>query len=297
MKRLAIYGPGLLGGSVALAARKHQAADRVALWARRSEAIAEIESSGLVDLVSNEHHEVLEDVDLVVLATPVGAISAILNAILPQLPKGAVITDLCSVKVPVAAIVAEALRSSGRDDLKFVGAHPMAGSDRTGFANASAGLFEGASCAIISDDPNADASAVALVRDFWAALGCHTIDLAATEHDRLVARISHLPHVAASALVRAGLSDRAGELVGTGFKDSTRVAEGAPEMWTEILTENASEVAGALEDYIAELSEVLANLRRLDNERVLGFLADARQRRQDLYHTVATEKGSDNQAS
>lgn len=282
MKRLAILGPGLLGGSVALAARQRQAAETIALWARRPEAVAEIESAAAVDLASVELAPVLEGAELVVLATPVGAIEELLQKALPLLAPSAVITDLCSVKGAVQTLVAAALSASGRDDVHFVGAHPMAGSDQTGFANASAGLFEGAACAIVPPEKSAK-HAVDFVREFWTGLGCQTVDLEALEHDLLVARISHLPHVAASALVRAGLRGRAGELVGAGFRDTTRVASGAAPMWAEILSENRHGVSTALADYIAELTELLANLREMDNEEVLQFLTDARQRRQALY--------------
>jgi len=266
-----------------LAAREKQVAGQVALWARRREAVEELRNAGAADLVSDDIGAVVDGADLVVLATPVGAVQGLMETILPLLPDGAMLTDLCSVKVAVMKAVHDAFEATGREGVSFVGGHPMAGSDQVGFANARADLFEGAVCAVTPGN-HGDGDAATMVARFWAALGCRTLSVEAAEHDRLVAKISHLPHLAASALVNASLggSAGAGALAGSGFRDSTRIASGPPEMWAEIVAENRDEVVAALEGYIGELGEVLAKLRDMDNEGVCRFLADAQTRRGEL---------------
>ncbi len=287
MRRLAILGPGLLGGSVALAARERDVADEVSIWARRPEAVAELRDRGVAERVSDQLLEVVEGADLVVLATPVGAMPELLAQVLPGLAEGAWVTDLCSVKTAAVAAGDAAVAECGRGDIAFVGAHPMAGSDRTGFRHARADLFVGAPCAITPGD-SSNSAAVTGVADFWRRLGCRPIEMSAADHDRRVARVSHLPHLAASALVSASLAGSSGasSLAGPGFRDTTRVAAGPADMWAEILSENRHEVAAALQDYIEELGEVLANLRDMDNEGLHRFLDVARSRRAALYPPV-----------
>ena len=291
MRRLAVLGPGLLGGSVALAARQRGLAGQVALWARRAEAVDEIRASGSIEIVSDQVDEVVEGADLVVLATPVGALPALLREILPMLQAGAAITDLCSVKGTAVEIADAAIAESGRGDISFVGAHPMAGSEQTGFAYADASLFEHSACAIT---PGATSSkeASALVEGFWADLGCRTVLTSAAEHDSAVARVSHVPHLAASALVLSAIDDEAdaGRLIGPGFRDTTRVASGAPGMWTEILAENREAVCDALGCYIDQLGEVLAKLRDMDNEGLRQFLVAAKDRRAAQLSLTDTEE-------
>ena len=284
LRRLAVLGPGLLGGSVALAARERGLADEVALWARRAEAVRALSAAGAADVVSSDLSEVVCEAELLVVATPVGALEDLLRKALPLLPEGAVVTDLCSVKAAVEVAAEAALTATGRDDLAFVGAHPMAGSDRTGFSHARANLFEGARCAL-TPGVHSTTGAISTVDRFWRALGCETLHLEPAEHDRLVARVSHVPHLAASALVNAALGESAdaGRLVGPGFRDSTRIAAGAPDMWAEIVAENREAVAEALEGYISELGEMLAKLRDLDNEGVRQLLADAQVRRAAVF--------------
>jgi prephenate dehydrogenase len=276
---------------VALAARSRGVAGEVALWARRPEAVEALRSRAVAEVVSNDLSEVVDGAELVVLATPVGAVAGLLQEILPKLASGARVTDLCSVKAAVVAAADAAVTACGREDIAFVGAHPMAGSDRTGFEHARADLFVGAPCAItpgVCSDPEATVA----VGEFWKSLGCVTLEMTAAEHDCRVARISHLPHIAASALVLAsiGAQPEAADLAGPGFRDTTRVAAGAAGMWAEILGENRVEVASALESYIEELGEVLANLRDMDNGELHRFLDEARTRRSALY--PAADSGS-----
>ncbi len=267
-----------------MAVRERAVAREVTLWARRAEAIDELRRLDAADQVSGDLAEVVDGAELVVVATPVGALADLVERVLPALPEGGLVTDLCSVKAAAVRAADAAIAASGRGDVRFVGAHPMAGSDRTGFAHARADLFSGAPCAI-TPGATSDRAAVAAVGEFWTAVGCRTLELDPVEHDRLVARVSHLPHLAASVLVGASIGDQpgAGALAGPGFRDTTRVAAGSPEMWAEILAEHREEVSAALEAYIEDLGEVLAKLREMDNGGLHRLLAEARDQRATLY--------------
>ncbi|MCH2060460.1 MAG: prephenate dehydrogenase/arogenate dehydrogenase family protein [Verrucomicrobiales bacterium] len=280
MRHLAVLGPGLLGGSVALAARSFGGVDKVGLWARRSEVIPELTASNVADIVSNEIGEVVTNADLVVIATPVGALQGVMESALPFLSEGAVITDVCSVKGAVVEAADGVLSASTRNDVAFVGAHPMAGSELTGFANARADLFQGAACAITPGN-SATAEAEKKIEDFWRSLGCRLSRMNPADHDKLVAKVSHLPHLVASALVQTVMSaeSNAVELAGAGFRDTTRIAAGSPSMWTEILAENRDAVSSILDEHIRELGEVLVKLKENDDEWILGFLSEAKDNR------------------
>ena len=283
MRHLAVLGPGLLGGSVALAARACGVADKVGLWARRSEMLPELRSSNVADIVSNDICDVVSNADVIVIATPVGALKSVLDMALPYLAEDAVITDVCSVKGVVVETADVAIATAERNDVAFVGAHPMAGSELTGFSNARADLFSGAACAI-TPGKSSTAGAEKTVGEFWDCLGCNLISLDPADHDMLVAKISHVPHLCASALVQTAMADdmRAAQLAGTGFRDSTRIAMGSPAMWTEILGENREAVSEILSEHIKELGDVLAKLKENDNEGMGRFLNDAKNYRSAL---------------
>jgi prephenate dehydrogenase len=273
---LAIIGPGLLGGSIALAARA-RGLHRVALWARRPEAVEEIERRGIADLASTDLKSVVAGADLVVLCVPVGAMPELAQQIVEFLPRAAVVTDVGSVKAKVCASLGGIFRSRAR----FVGSHPMAGSEQTGLAAARAELFEG-SVSIITPGPEADLEAVALLEQFWSSLGCRVAHLAPEEHDEMVALVSHLPHLLAATLVNLISSEnaRAFDFCGPGFRDTTRVASGPPAMWAEILATNHEPVRRAAEAMIEKLREIVTLLDR--DPPMTDFLTQAKTQRDRL---------------
>ena len=280
MNNISIIGPGLLGGSVALASKKFEIADRISLWVRRPAAVEELMDANIAEIVSNDFNEVIPDSDLIVLATPVGAVGEILSKIIPIAKSNAIITDLCSVKKCVVALVDKLLSNSNREDLNFVGAHPMAGAEVGGFINARADLFSGSVCAItpgITSSENSEA----VVYKFWEELGCRCIKIDASMHDEMVAKVSHLPHLISSALAITSLDDKSDDvkLAGPGIKGMTRVALGSPDMWAEILLQNKDSVEKVLSEHIDSISEVLKHLKDGQHEEILKFLNKARENR------------------
>lgn len=276
MTHLAILGPGLLGGSITLAARA-RGGFRVGLWARRAEAVAEIEARGIADRASTDLRAIVADAQLVIFCMPIGAMPALAREIVDVIPAGAVVTDVGSVKAPVCAELGAIFRERGR----FVGSHPMAGSEQTGLAAAHARLFEGA-VAIVTPEAETDPAAVATVREFWTALGSRVLQLAPPEHDEIVALISHFPHLLAATLVQTVTEQnvRAFDFCGPGFRDTTRVAAGPPAMWAEILAQNREAVRDAAEAMIVKLNEIVT---LLDRERPMtDFLTSAKAQRDRL---------------
>ncbi|MCX7886313.1 MAG: prephenate dehydrogenase/arogenate dehydrogenase family protein [Verrucomicrobiae bacterium] len=275
-RKLTIIGAGLLGGSIGLAARQRKLAQRVVIWARRPEAADDAWRLGAADEGTTELSKAARDAELVVLATPIGVMEAVAERLRHELAAGSIVTDVGSVKYPVVAALSELLP-------RFVGSHPMAGSEQSGIEAARADLFEKAVC-IVTPTAATDPAAVQTVHDFWKALGCRVRTLSPLMHDEIVARVSHLPHLVAAAVVNVVCRDGAQllDFVGPGFKDFTRIASGPPEMWTEICQQNRDEIGRALELLIDELSRMRAMLENNDAVELTAALRRAKHFRDEL---------------
>jgi prephenate dehydrogenase len=278
MKRIAILGPGLLGGSIALKLRE-LGGHHVALWARREAAVAEIRARACADEASTDLRAIVRDADLIVLCVPVEAMAGLARDLAPELKPGAIVTDVGSVK----AVVVSELGGIFAGQARFVGSHPMAGTEETGLAAAQPGLFAGRVC-IVTPDALGDDQAVVSVSAFWTSLGCRVVQLAPQEHDECVALVSHLPHLVAGTLIRtvAAQNPHAFAVVGPGFRDTTRVSSGPPDLWVGILRENAEPVCAALDAMIAKLRDLRQTLAPFSESAVRAALAEAKQTRDQI---------------
>ena len=273
-QKITLIGVGLLGGSVGLAARERGVTERVTGLVRRAESLDECVAVGAVDDATLDLPEAVADAGLVILCTPVGGMSNLAKQIQPYLATDAIITDVGSVKRPVVAAVEPVLP-------RFIGSHPLCGSEKTGVAHARADLLGGAVCAVTPTDYS-PADAVEAVTEFWSALGSRVVNLSAADHDAICARTSHLPHVLASALVNAVLAKpRTGEndFLGTGFRDTTRLASGSPEMWRDIALDNAEAIAAALNELQAEVAGLKEALDARDSTVLEKFFAEGKTHR------------------
>ena len=280
-RTIAILGPGLLGGSMALALRAASKEVHIRLWGRRQAAVDDVQARGLADFASTDVRETCRGADLVVLCTPVETMADLAKEIAAaQLADGCVITDVGSVKAPVVAAL-ESIFTSG--SAQFVGSHPMAGSERAGIEAARAGLFQNAT-AIITPTLFSSDHALAVLRSFWQSLGSRILEMSPEEHDRKIARISHLPHLMAAAVTLAALQDdpSAAECVGSGFRDATRIAAGDPDLWTGIVLQNRAEIVDALSRTRYVLSELLAMVEDMDEKSLRRFLGDAKTLRDQV---------------
>lgn len=274
VRGLAILGLGLLGGSVALAARARGVARRIVGSGRSPESIAAARASGAFDEVVDLESAV-RGADLIVLATPVSAMEPVLRHAANSIAAGAIVTDVGSVK----AVLADHLPGLLPAGAHFVGAHPMAGSHERGMGHSRADLFEGAAC-IVTPTPSTDPQALASAEAFWAALGCRVLRRSPEEHDAAVGWVSHVPHALAFAFA-AALEEAPGGvgiLAGPGFRDFTRIARSDAELWSEILTANRKALAGPLHAFSRRLGTLSAALEAGDADRVARFLAAARER-------------------
>jgi prephenate dehydrogenase len=271
--KVTILGGGLLGGSLALRLGHSAGVGSVALWARRDETVAEAHAAG-VPGATGDLAEAVAGCGLLVLATPVGVMAGLVSrAIAAGLPEEVVVTDVGSVKRAPEIWLEPVL--GGRT---FVGSHPMAGSQRAGIRHARPDLFEGAACIVTGEGRG-----TGLIEGLWRDVGCRVVRMDAAVHDRLVARVSHLPHVLAAVGAQVALAEPAdGALCGGGLRDTTRVAAGAPAMWAEIMLENRDALAGPLRESVERLREVLALLDAADDEGLCRWLEQAKQRRDSL---------------
>ena len=257
IERLAVVGVGLLGGSVALAARAGGVAREIVGVGRSRERLEGPLRAGLVDRVSVDVAEGVAGADCVVLAATVLANERLLETVWDAVPAAALVTDVGSTK---RGIVAAAERLAAKRPLAFLGSHPMAGSEKSGWEIARADLFRGATVIVTPTDATEPRAAKG-VTALWEALGARVSALDPETHDRVVAAISHLPHVAAWALVDAVGRFEPGALAfaARGFKDTTRIAASDPDVWREILLSNRDAIRASL----AALRAALDDLERL----------------------------------
>jgi cyclohexadieny/prephenate dehydrogenase len=271
-ERVAVVGLGLLGGSVAGAARARGVAKRVVGVSRGRDTAAAAVAAGLADEATADLAAGVAGADLVVLCTPVFAMAETLRRAAPHLANGALVTDVGSVK----GRLVETLPGLLPPGACYVGAHPMAGSHHTGLRHARPDLFEGAAC-VLTPTAATPPAALARVRAFWAALGARTFERDPAAHDAEVAWVSHLPHAVAFAYAAslAGAPAPAFQLKGGGFRDFTRIAASDPELWADILATNAKALAGPLAAAGAALGALARAIEADDASAVHRFLSAA----------------------
>lgn len=260
-RQLTLLAPGLLGGSVAQAARARGLAERIVLWTRRPEARLKLREQPWCDAVADTPADAVRDADFVVLAPPVDRIVPLTRDIAAHLAPGAIVTDVGSVKGEIARLGHAAL--AGR--AHFVGSHPMAGSEKTGWEHASPELFARRVC-FVTPLSETDAPAAEKVVRFWRDLGSEVATVSPDEHDEIVAHISHLPQVIATSLATflARKNPAWRNFAGGGLRDTTRIAASDPAMWRAILEQNRDEILRALCDYQDELQAFHAALANRD---------------------------------
>lgn len=271
--RLCIVGVGLIGGSIGLAARQRGLVKRVVGVGRSAERLQVALQAGAIDEATTSLQEGVTGADMVVVCTPVGLIVPTIKLCLQWLPEQCVVTDVGSVK---SAIVQQATDLLGN---RFVGGHPMAGSEQTGVHNARADLFEGTTWALTPTERTSP-EALQQVAALAQGVGAQVILADPDEHDRAVALTSHLPHALALALVHVAENTPYPQLIGGSFRDGTRVAASSPELWRDIFLHNREHVLWAIDEFIGKLQEVRSAIADEDAETIQRLFTEARILRQ-----------------
>ena len=275
---LAIVGTGLIGGSFALALKEAGAVGTVLGVGRSRESLDAALERGLIDRVAS--WEAAAQADCILLAVPVGETAAVLRQLAPHLKPGAIVTDAGSTKANVVEAAQAVLGARFAD---FVPGHPIAGSEQSGPAAARADLFQGRR-AVLTPQAEVRADAVATVRALWQAAGAQVEILDPEQHDRVFAAVSHLPHLAAYALVdelaRRHDSEVYFRFAASGFRDFTRIAGSSPEMWRDIALANRDALLAELDAYTSALEALRDAVAESDAEHLLEIFSHARAARE-----------------
>jgi len=282
MKKLAIIGLGLMGGSLGLAAKRRRLARQVHGYARRLANRRQAVVHRAVDAAWAQPEDAVRDADMVVLCLPVLEIPRFLRKCRPFLKPGCIVTDVGSTKAEVVRECRKILAGTGA---VFVGSHPIAGSEQSGISAAEATLYDGAVTVVTPvKGTAAEKKAAATVEKLWKGVGSRVIRMTPAEHDRLIARTSHLPHLVAAMLVEllGRLPGQAEALCGPGFRDATRIAAGSEDIWHDIVKTNRASVGQALDGLAGALARVRKLVRRGDFEGLRRFLATSRGTRRAL---------------
>ena len=278
-QKITLVGVGLLGGSLGLAIKQRKLAAKVDGFVRRSVSIGECEKLQIVDHATRDLARAVENADLIILCTPLGQMREVTLKMLPALKPGAIVTDVGSVKGSVVEELEPLVTKAGAI---FIGSHPMAGGEKTGAANARADLFVNAVC-IVTPTPQSPKDAVKRIEEFWTDVGSRVLKLSPAAHDDLVSRSSHLPHVVAAELANYVLSPahppEQALVCANGFRDTTRIASGSPEMWRDIAIANHKNLCRVLGVFIEDLQEFCLALDKGDTKAIDEFFEKAKQRR------------------
>jgi prephenate dehydrogenase len=284
--KTAIIGVGLLGGSAGLALKAKGICGKVVGLGRSRTSVDTALAMGAIDEAAANLVEAVEGADLIIVCTPVGSIAGIIADMESMLDEDCIVTDVGSTKRNIVDAVEQVPRARTR----FVGGHPLAGSERKGVQFASAELFEGATI-LVTPTPATDISATAKVQAMWERLGGRVLVIDPVAHDHIVARTSHLPHVFAALLVTClrSMSQENVRLMGKGFLDTTRIASSDPEMWADICTNNVDEIQEAIFSLRKDLEEFEICLNEGDYERILEFFEAAKRMRDSLNNEINSE--------
>ena len=277
--KLVVFGVGLIGGSFALALKKRRAVAHVVGVGRSRANLLAARRLGIIDEIATDAGAAVKDADLVLLAVPLGQTRAVLAQIAPHLAAHTVVSDAGSTKRDV---ITAARRQLGATFARFVPAHPIAGTEKSGAEAAFAELFENRNL-IVTPEPETSARALKLVTAAWKLAGMRILSMDAAKHDRMFALVSHLPHLLSFTAV-GNIADypdaaRLFQHIGGGFRDLTRIAGSSPEMWRDICIANRDPILAALDGYLSDLEAVRGMVEASDGQGLAMKFSTARNAR------------------
>lgn len=278
-KTIGIVGVGLLGGSIAAAARKRKLAETILGAGRNPSRMRAAQHSGLLDRGTTNIAETSAQSDLVIVCTPVNHIVQFIRTVALNSRPGTIITDVGSTKQHIC----EELYGTLPEGVTFVASHPLAGSEKTGFEFSDPELFQNRPCVVTPVD-SLPQEAVNKVIQFWEAIGMNVLKTSPQKHDQILAETSHLPHVVSSALAST-LAAENRKFTSTGFRDTTRIAAGDPSLWVDILLDNRESVVSSIDKYTQSLQS-LRNAIDNNDENELRLLLEDGKRNHDALNST-----------
>ena len=276
-----ILGPGLIGGSLALAILERRLSRSIMLYAPEPAQLTAVRAARQPWRLTTDLATAVRGADLVILCTPIEEMAPLVERCRDELHPEALVTDVGSVKEPLERAIGPLL--AGR--ALWMGGHPMTGSERSGFGAARADLFHGAKTILTPTEATRGSVAERRARALWEAVGATVLTLPPREHDAAMAQVSHLPHLVAAHLIDQITDPAVLATAGPGLRDTTRVASGSPELWLEILWSNRAQLALCLEDLIASLEKTRQILGSGEKSGLLAQLRRAHDRRLPLAAT------------
>ncbi|MFH1645544.1 MAG: prephenate dehydrogenase [Candidatus Omnitrophota bacterium] len=272
-KKVAIIGVGLIGGSIGKALRKRGLAEEVVGIGRREVSLEKAKKAGAVDSTTLDIDKGIKDADLVIVAVNVDKVKEKIKQASVNMKKGSILMDVNSTKGEIISFANKCIKKG----VFFIGAHPMAGKEKTGVNASDEKLFNGTVC-ILTPDKKTDKLALNRIESLWSNLGARVLLLSANEHDKIVARVSHLPHLLAYALCNT-VTEQEMSFSGSGFKDSTRIAKSDIDMWTEIFLQNRQELLKAVKSFESFFSKLKLNLEKGNRALIKKQLLKAKEKR------------------
>lgn len=281
-----IIGPGLIGASIGLALKKRYLAKTVIGVGHRASSLEQALQIGAIDVGNLNPDKVVKNADIVILATSVNKIVEYAKHILPLMKSNAILTDVGSTKNYIVKQIAD----RKRDDVAFVGAHPIAGSEKKGPSYASPDLFENCTCFITPFDDHKNAQEI--ISELWRFLGAEVKCISPEQHDEILAFVSHLPHLIASCLINV-IDEEYLTYGATGLKDTTRVASGDPELWRDIFDQNRENTVKSIDRFITELTGFKNDLQSGNDKKIFDRLKKAKLSRDGFFHNHTNKQNKD----
>lgn len=279
-----IIGPGLIGGSIGLGLKKRNLAKTVIGVGHRASSIENALKMHAIDIGILNPDEAVKDADIVILATSVNQIIDTAKKVIPLMKSNAILTDVGSTK----NYIVQQITHNIREDISFVGAHPIAGSEQRGVEFASPDLFVGCNCIITPQDKNS--KGLETISSLWQLLGAKIIYLTAEQHDEILAYVSHLPHLIASCLINSIKQEHLA-YGASGLRDTTRIASGDPELWINIFDQNRENVIKSINQFMAELAGFRNDLLKKNDTLLLDRLKKAKLSRDGVFHNNSKNQG------
>jgi prephenate dehydrogenase len=284
LKQITVIGLGLLGGSISLTIKRSFPKTTVIGYTHRHATRQKARNLAVATKILDSLHDSVKNTDLVILATPISTFENIFKQISRDLPKKTIVTDVGSTKTLPHKWAAKHLPKTAL----YIGSHPIAGSEQRGIEFARDDLFERAAC-IMTPTKNSNRNALKILTEFWEKLGCITQLMTPQQHDKVFSKISHLPHIVAAALINANTLETL-KFAGTGFIDTSRVASGPPNIWTDILLTNSKNSSKAIDEIIAELKKLKKAINTENQKLIEKLLQSAKRKRTTMINYKMKKK-------